>query len=666
MLRYNDERINRMIENRPKFKSKAVITGGMPYGNKELHFGHIGGMFVFADVFARFLRDRIGSENVLFVSGTDCFGSPILEGYRKLKQSTGFDGSIEDWVNKNHSIQKQTLLDYEIGLNFFGASGLAPAKDVHKEMSDFVINKLYENKSLEKLSVLQFYDKKYNCFLNGRQVVGKCPFEGCQSEKGYADECDLGHQYMPSELINPVSTLSNEKPELRETANWYYKLEDSVEDLKKWIEHLEKNTVTRSFITKEIKEFLKKPEIYIKKEFENDFEQIKNSIPAFTRKEDTKSSFTIEFEKLTDREKACEVLTTSGIRYRTGKTLVPFRLTGNCEWGVPTPEIEGLKDLTFWVWPESLWAPMSFTETYLRLNNSKENWKDYWCNPECAIYQFIGEDNIYFYGPAQHGMWLSMYNTKDVSNIEKGSLQISQLVANKHILFLDKKASSSSAVKPPMAKDLLNFYTPEQLRFHFISLGLGNNSVSFMPKPYNPNATENEADPVLNQGNLLTNVFNRALRTLFYTWQSEFNGVMPYGEVSEKVLSDCTMSILKYEKFMYEHKFHMTTYELDTLIRNLNKNLSKQINDANGDKELIKQALVDGLHMAKTALVLLHPICPSSCESLAEFMHVDKSIFNWDKVDSTIYEFVEDKENHRPNTLEPKQDFFKKHPSQLA
>ena len=134
MLNYTEERINRMIENRPKFKSKAVITGGMPYGNKELHFGHIGGMFVFADVFARFLRDRIGNENVLFVSGTDCYGSPILEGYRKLKQTTDFSGSIEDWVTKNHLIQKQTLQDYEIGLNFFGASGLNPAKPIHKEI----------------------------------------------------------------------------------------------------------------------------------------------------------------------------------------------------------------------------------------------------------------------------------------------------------------------------------------------------------------------------------------------------------------------------------------------------------------------------------------------------------------------------------------------------
>lgn len=56
-------------DNRPSFPKRAVITGGMPYGNKQLHFGHVGGVFVFADVYARFLRDRIGKENVIFVSG---------------------------------------------------------------------------------------------------------------------------------------------------------------------------------------------------------------------------------------------------------------------------------------------------------------------------------------------------------------------------------------------------------------------------------------------------------------------------------------------------------------------------------------------------------------------------------------------------------------------
>ena len=109
-------------ENRPSFPARAVITGGMPYGNKTLHFGHVGGVFAFADVYARFLRDRIGKENVIFVSGTDCYGSPIAEGWRKAKEA-GFEGSIEDYVKRNHEAQKKTLGDYMISLDLFGASG---------------------------------------------------------------------------------------------------------------------------------------------------------------------------------------------------------------------------------------------------------------------------------------------------------------------------------------------------------------------------------------------------------------------------------------------------------------------------------------------------------------------------------------------------------------
>ena len=104
---------------RPKFPKRAVITGGMPYGNKTLHFGHVGGMYVHADVFARFLRDRIGKENVVFVSGTDCYGSPIAEGYRKKVESEGYKGTIEDYVMENHLAQEKTLNDYEISLNLY-------------------------------------------------------------------------------------------------------------------------------------------------------------------------------------------------------------------------------------------------------------------------------------------------------------------------------------------------------------------------------------------------------------------------------------------------------------------------------------------------------------------------------------------------------------------
>ena len=74
------------MNDRPSWPRRAIVTAGEPYGNKGLHFGHVGGVFVPADFFARFLRDRLGRENVIFTSGTDCYGSPIMESYRKLKE----------------------------------------------------------------------------------------------------------------------------------------------------------------------------------------------------------------------------------------------------------------------------------------------------------------------------------------------------------------------------------------------------------------------------------------------------------------------------------------------------------------------------------------------------------------------------------------------------
>ena len=171
---------------RPTFPHRAVITGGMPYGNKNLHFGHIGGVFVPADFFARFLRDRIGADNVCFVSGTDCYGSPIMEGFRK-KVEDGYEGTIIDYVRTNHEAQKAALDAYGISLNIYAGSGLEPAVGYHTKLTDDLIRRLHEQGKLMKLSTKQFFDVEAGQFLNGRQVQGRCPVAGCKSEKAYAD-----------------------------------------------------------------------------------------------------------------------------------------------------------------------------------------------------------------------------------------------------------------------------------------------------------------------------------------------------------------------------------------------------------------------------------------------------------------------------------------------
>lgn len=217
---------SKAIEGRPEFPKRAVITGGMPYGSKELHLGHIGGVFVHADTFARFMRDRLGRENVIFVSGTDCYGSPILENYRRLVDNGSFQGTIDEFVQFNHHRQKEILQKYQISLNLFAGSSIGRAAEIHREVSAAFVERLYSNGHLVKMTTSQFYDVDAGVFLNGRQVVGQCPISGCQSERGYADECSLGHQYPPADLINPRSTLSGKQPEMRAVTNWYFKLDN--------------------------------------------------------------------------------------------------------------------------------------------------------------------------------------------------------------------------------------------------------------------------------------------------------------------------------------------------------------------------------------------------------------------------------------------------------
>ncbi len=648
------------VRPRPIFPKRAVVTGGMPYGNKELHFAHVALMFR-ADTFARFLRDRIGKENVVFVSATDCYGSTATETFRKLQAEGKTKAkNVAEFVAENHKKQKATFENFEIEHNLFGASALEPMKSIHEQMSDYFFTNLYKTGMVSKHTSLQFFDPKAGVLLNGRQVVGKCPIEGCQSEKGYADECDLGHQYLPQDLIDPVSALTGEKPQLIEVENWFFDLDKCTDKVKEWIESIEKKPDTPSFMVKEIKEFLKKPEIYVKREYADKLAEL--NLPKYEFVDKNAPSVTLIFDKLSDREKACKILAQNLIRYRTGKTLVPARLTGNIEWGVPCRTVDGLKGQTFYCWPESLWAPISLTKAYLLSQGKPEDeWKKYWASTDSAVYQIMGEDNISFYGPIQQAMWLYMQGKNPVFPPKDGQLQLTNLVAIKHLLFLNKKASSSGAVKPPMANEFLSYYTPEQLRMHFMGMNLTNNNVNFMPKPFNPDAKPEDQDPVLKEGNLLTNVYNRVLRTLFYSTQKNFDGRISKKPVSPSVMEECEKALLNYERFMYEKKFHQVVNVVDVFVRNINKMWANKPSDMS--EEELKTLTVDTLQMIKAANLMLHPFSPKGTEKVREYLGFDERTFDWTYA---FDEYSKFKKDDSIKFLEEKEDFFKKHPSQLV
>lgn len=170
-------------------------------------------------------------------------------------------------------------------------------------------------------------------FLNGRQVQGRCPVAGCKSEAAYADECSLGHSYAPQDLIAPKSSVTGVVPEMRSVRNWYFDLPAYRKFLQKRVDLMRKDENVRDVVTNDIAEFLAAPVIFVKNECFDDYKKLETNLPKhkYIAAEENKQSFKIEFKSIDDRDKAREVLTEAGIRFRTGKTLVPFRLSGNAE-----------------------------------------------------------------------------------------------------------------------------------------------------------------------------------------------------------------------------------------------------------------------------------------------------------------------------------------------
>lgn len=457
--------------------------------------------------------------------------------------------------------------------------------------------------------------------------------------------------------------------------------------LRKFVDVMRANDSVRDVVPNDISEFLSSPVVFIKNESFDSYSMLKDELPQHTYipAEGNKQSFTISFDNIYDRDAAKEILVQNNIRFRTGKTLVPFRLTGNAAWGVKAPNLDGKdQDLTVWCWPESLWAPISFTMAALEKLNSPYKWQDFWSSDDACVYQFIGQDNIYFYGVAQPALFDALQNKNGsgpAQNMFSG-LQQSTLVANHHILFGKTKASSSGAVKPPSGDELLDFYTPEQLRAHWLALGLAQKSVSFSPKPFEADEKlKNDprvADPVLKEGALLTNVFNRLARSCFYEAQNNFDCKIQMLKPSDEVVNMVADACKKYEELMHKVELYSVMQLMDQFVRSAQKywadNIKKVANDElaagidvrEGDKPSDErvQVLANSFYLLCACTLLMHPIVPAGCETICDFMNFEKQdFFNW----QNFFNIIEEKFNgnsHSVKPLPPRFDFFKKHKSQ--
>ncbi len=201
---------------------RHTLTAALPYTNGPIHIGHLAGVYVPADIYARFLR--LQNKDVLFVCGSDEHGVAIQMKAKKEGVSP------QEVIDKYHELIKTSFDAFGISFDHYSRTS---SKTHHQTASQF-FKKLYEKQDFVEEVSSQLYDEKEKQFLADRFVMGHCP--KCNYPEAYGDQCEkCGTSLSPTELIDPVSTLSGVKPVFKETKHWYLPLDQYTDFLKDWI-----------------------------------------------------------------------------------------------------------------------------------------------------------------------------------------------------------------------------------------------------------------------------------------------------------------------------------------------------------------------------------------------------------------------------------------------
>jgi methionyl-tRNA synthetase len=312
---------------------RYTITSALPYANGPVHIGHLAGVYVPADIYARYLR--LKGEDVLFIGGSDEHGVPIT--IRAKKEGV----TPQQIVDKYHNQIKDSFKELGISFDIYSRT----SSKIHYETSSEYFKFLYEKGAFEEKTSEQYFDVKAQQFLADRYIVGTCP--KCGNENAYGDQCEkCGSTLSPSELINPHSTLSGEKPILKATKHWYLPLNNYEGWLREWI--LEGH-----------KEW--KPNVYGQ----------------------------------------CKSWIDQGLQSRA--------VTRDLDWGVPVP-VADAKGKVLYVWFDAPIGYISATKDYFQqqaTNNQQpaasnssvktKTWEPYWKDKDSKLVHFIGKDNIVFH-----------------------------------------------------------------------------------------------------------------------------------------------------------------------------------------------------------------------------------------------------------------------------
>ncbi len=201
---------------------RYTITAALPYTNGPIHIGHLAGVYIPADIYARYLRNR--GKNVAFICGSDEHGVAIA---LKAKMENKTPQEIIDYYDK---LIRDSFNSFGISFDNYSRT----SRKIHYQTSQEIFKDLNKKKVFQEIVSEQLYDSEAKQFLADRYVVGICPI--CKNSEAYGDQCEsCGSSLSATELINPQSTLSGSKPKMRNTKHWYLPLDKFESFINEWI-----------------------------------------------------------------------------------------------------------------------------------------------------------------------------------------------------------------------------------------------------------------------------------------------------------------------------------------------------------------------------------------------------------------------------------------------
>ena len=598
---------------RLKRPSKAVVTAGMPYANGPLHLGHLAGAQLPADIYSRWLGMLIGRKNVLFVNGTDDHGSTSEVAALKVGKTA------REFIDGIHPLQKQTLERFNIGVDTYSGTSRPETYPTHKALSQEFLLKLNANGLLQKRTSKQWFDAKASRFLPDRLVVGTCP--NCGDEKAYSDECDkCGKQYAPTELINPKSTITGETPEMRDTTHWWLDMWAVSDTLREWIQTKQKTW--RPAVLAAVLETVM-PSLKFSNVHEPAYKELKATLPKHKSKYAAGKKVQLQFENKTDLETANAALKTAGFEPELANEWAYRSITRDIAWGIPVPDVEKeLAGKTLYVWPDSLIAPIAFTQTALtQQGRDPKEYEQFWKDPNARVVQFLGQDNVFFYVLMQGAMWLGSQANPHRMPVA-GEFQMTDIFGCCHLKVSGEKMSKSRGTFYT-GDQLVNEmgYSVDQIRYFLALLDLTEKPADFDLKALDE------------RNKFLAGPMNASFEKPLSAAHSKFGGKVPDGKLNEKVVAETVKLVQRYTKSMDKAEYANLLFEIENYARTINSLFTQhKPHDDRFPLEARQDALFTSFYVLKNLLIMLYPFVPATMEKLRESLRLPADVYRLEEL----------------------------------